>query len=382
MRIVFITNFFNHHQKPLANALYSLVGDDYHFVETEVIDRERVNMGWGEDNIPEFVIKSHKNADVEAQCHAWVDEADVVIIGSAPRSWIANRLKNGKLTFYYSERIYKKKCPIYKLPIHFLKNYKNIIRHKNLYLLCASAYVSADYAKTLTFLNKTYKWGYFPELKTYNDLDGLIENKKKNSILWVSRYIDWKHPEVPVEVAKRLRDEGYDFELKMIGAGELFEQTKTAVADAGLDSVVKVLGPVKANEVRAHMEESEIFLFTSDRNEGWGAVLNESMNSACAVVANGDIGSVPFLLNHGENGYVYKDGDIEDLCAKVKFLLENSDSRKRIARNAYATMVDEWNAENAAHKFIGLCDRMLSGEYKPFPYESGICSQATIISKM
>ena len=100
------------------------------------------------------------------------------------------------------------------------------------------------------------------------------------------------------------------------------------------------------------MEESEIFLFTSDRNEGWGAVLNESMNSACAVVANCAIGSVPFLLNNGDNGYIYKDGDVDDLYNKVKSLLDNADERKCIAKNAYATMVDEWNAENAAQSAL------------------------------
>jgi hypothetical protein len=32
-------------------------------------------------------------------------------------------------------------------------------------------------------------------------------------------------------------------------------------------------------EVRVHMEQSNIYLFTSDFGEGWGAVLNEAMNS-------------------------------------------------------------------------------------------------------
>ena len=34
------------------------------------------------------------------------------------------------------------------------------------------------------------------------------------------------------------------------------------------------------------MEQADIYLFTSDRNEGWGAVANEAMNSACAMVAD------------------------------------------------------------------------------------------------
>lgn len=51
---------------------------------------------------------------------------------------------------------------------------------------------------------------------------------------------------------------------------------------------------MKASEVRSYMEKADIYLFTSDFNEGWGAVLNESMNSGCAVVASHAIGSVPF----------------------------------------------------------------------------------------
>ena len=243
-------------------------------------------------------------------------------------------------------------------------------------MLCNSAFTERDYRLLGFYRKRCYKWGYFTELKVYDDIDTLVDNKKRNSILWVSRYIKLKHPEIPVDVAKRLRDEGYDFELKMIGAGELYEQTKAAVLEANLESAVKVLGPVKASEVRSYMEESEIFLFTSDRNEGWGAVLNESMNSACAVVANGAIGSVPFLLNNGENGYIYKDGDVDDLYNKVKSLLDNADGRKSMAKNAYTTIIDEWNAENAAQKLISLSEKMLAGEYKPAPYENGVCSKA------
>ena len=76
---------------------------------------------------------------------------------------------------------------------------------------------------------------------------------------------------------------------------------------------------------------------------------------------------------------MYPDGDVDALYNKVKQLLKNETERKRIAKNAYSTMVDEWNAENAATKFLLICERMLSGEYKPFPYETGVCSKAEIL---
>ena len=83
---------------------------------------------------------------------------------------------------------------------------------------------------------------------------------------------------------------------------------------------------MKPEQVREYMEKSEIHIFTSDRNEGWGAVLNESMNSACVPVANKAIGSVPYLINDGNNGFMYKDEN--ELYEKVKYLLNNDKDRK------------------------------------------------------
>ena len=379
MKIVFITSFYNHHQKPLADALYSIIGDDYYFIETTPITKERLMLGWGGDERPSYILENYLDEKSKNECQKIIDEADVVIIGSASRRLVDKRLKEGKLTFYYSERPYKIMPPMYKLVVHFLRNLKDIIRHRNLYILCASAYTSADYAKVHTFVGKAYKWGYFTKMKVYDDVEELINCKEPCSILWVARLIKLKHPEYALYVAKRLKSDGYNFKLRMIGNGELEDKAKAYIERENLGDCVEMLGSMKPEEVRAHMEKSEMFLFTSDRNEGWGAVLNESMNSACAVVANSAIGSVPFLMNDGENGYMYQDGNIDDLYEKVKKLLDNAEERKRIAKNAYNTMVEEWNAENAAKKFVALCERMLSGEYKPFPYESGVCSKAEIL---
>ena len=56
MKIVFVSNFYNHHQKPLADALYSMIGDNYHLIETALISSERLKMGWGREEKPQYVI--------------------------------------------------------------------------------------------------------------------------------------------------------------------------------------------------------------------------------------------------------------------------------------------------------------------------------------
>ena len=377
MKIVFVSNFLNHHQLPFCLAMKNTEGIDFWFVANQRTPNFRVAFGYEDMNAKyDFVIRTYEGVAENTLAKFLCEEADVVIIGSASDSYIKNRLKNNKLTFRFSERIYKKKPHIYEIPLRAIKYFIKSGRYRNLYLLCASAFAASDYAKTGTFINKAYKWGYFPEVKFHEDIENLIARKRNKSILWAGRFIDWKHPQIPIEIAKRLKAEGYDFNLAYIGNGELLDATKQLAEKENVFDCVEFLGSMSPKEVREHMENSEIFLFTSDRNEGWGAVLNESMNSGCAVVANENIGSAPFLINNEENGFMYKDGNIDDLYKKVKYLLDNPQKRIDISKKAYETMVNEWNAENAANKLIKLSERIINGEKSPDLFEKGVCSKA------
>ena len=377
--VVFVSNFFNHHQKPFSDAMYQYLGDGYHFIETEPISEERLKMGWGEENIPSFVRKNYVNRLAEIECNNLIEKADVVIIGSAPDHLVRNRIRSGKLVLRYSERLLKKGLELWKYPYRYIKWHRQNPNRANIYMLCASAYTSSDYARFGLFKNRCYKWGYFPAVKRYDDIDQLLELKHPASILWVARLIELKHPELPILVAKRLKDANYSFKMKLIGNGVLEGKIKNLIHVYGLDDCVEMLGIMKPEQVRDYMEKSQIFLFTSDRNEGWGAVLNEAMNSACGVVASSVIGSVPFLVEDGENGYIYKDGDLDDLYNKVKLLLDDRQNRSRLGKNAYITMVDEWNAEIAAERLLCLIEDLVENKIS-YRYLHGPCSKAERIS--
>ncbi len=378
MKLVFVSNYYNHHQSALSESFAKANGVEYSFIETEQMDQERKSLGWGECTYPKFVKQSYISNESEKECLHLIEEADVVIYGSAPIEMIKNRLKQGKLTFKYSERIFKGGFKWYEQPLRFVKNYRRGWCKKNHYLLCASAYAYADYQKTFNFSNRAYNWGYFPAVKSYN-IEELIKDKDTASILWTARFIDWKHPEIPVLIADKLKKEGYHFKLNLIGNGIMEAEIAEMINNKNLGDCVSMLGAMKPEEVRKHMEQSEIFLFTSDFNEGWGAVLNESMNSGCAVVASHAIGSVPFLINDGENGLIYKNGDVNDLYDKVKFLLDNPEYRKKISLKAYKTMTEIWNAEVAAERFLKIAENLLNGESIEGVYSEGPCSKAEVL---
>lgn len=384
MKVTFFSNFLNHHQLPFCLEMTKHIGDNFTFVETEPIEQERLDMGYEDmgEKYP-FTLKSYKNNECYKLALRLGIESDVVIIGSAPEIFIQERMKYNKVTFRYTERILKEGLIRILDPrvVYGIWSQNTRYRNKNMYLLCASAYTAYDMQLFGAYPQKKYKWGYFPKVKKY-DIERLIENKRKNGkivILWAGRFLKCKHPEVAIKVAKLLKQHGYKFKLILIGDGELKENLVTYVNQNQLQDVIDFTGFMNPDEVRKHMEKADIFLFTSDYNEGWGAVLNEAMNSGCAVVASHAIGSVPFLIKHKINGMIYKNGDTEELLNMVMQLSDNDKMRENLGRQAYSTLVEEWNAENATNNFLQLTQAILSGE--EIEISCGPCSIAKTVSQ-
>lgn len=364
----------SHHQYFLSEELYKKTNGEYTFIATEPITEERIKLGWPKIEASYIVELTEKN---EEDILSMIMEADVVIIGSAPYRLVKKRIRAGKLTFTYGERPYKREPSLLTLLVHRLR-YTSQYHYPNVYRLCASAFSPLDYARTNTFVGKSYRWGYFPEVKVYDNFESMYNNKIPNSILWCGRLIDWKHPEVAVSVAQRLKHEGIAFKMDIIGSGYMYEEIAELIKSQKLDSEVTLHSSMTPEKIREYMEKSAIYLFTSDRQEGWGAVLNEAMNSGCAVVANSAIGAVPFLLKDKVNGYIYEDGLIDKAYQKVKVLIENNESRSKVSINAYETMKDIWNPKIAAERLLQLVNGIMRHSNTEL-YDEGPCSLAPII---
>ena len=356
-KMIMVSNYINHHQIPFCNAMHRLLGGEFAFCQTEPMEEERVKMGWNDSEKLPYLICYQDDPETYQK---WIDTCQVVFFGGTDEErYISTRLQEKKPVVRYSERIYKEGQWKAISPRGLRKKYLDHTRYRKdpVYMLCSGAYVSSDFSIVKAYPGKLLRWGYFPETKQY-DIDELMEQKKAGHILWAARFIDWKHPELPVETAAYLRDQGVEFHMDIIGGGEYAQMVSELVEKYELQEKVSLCGFKTPGEVRKYMEQADIFLQTSDRKEGWGAVINEAMNSGCAVVANHMIGAVPFLIRHGENGLIYKDGNKKQLFELTEQLLKNRKDCQQIGRNACKTILGEWNAETAAERLCGLCLRL------------------------
>lgn len=381
MTFTFVSNYINHHQIPLSEALYRELGERYTFIQTMPMEQERIDMGWGVDVRSLPYVQCLYGAEYE--CRKKIAESDVVLFGWTEREDLtASRLDTGKTTLRVSERIYREGQWKAVSPRGLRAKYQEHIKYRrqNVCMLCAGAYTASDFHLIGAYPNKMFKWGYFTALRTYSEerFEALKPQGDVLHIVWAGRFIPLKHPEYAVRLAKTLHDRGYKFCMHMLGDGELEPAIRHEVESLGLTGYFRFYGYTAPEQVRDVMEKCHIHLFTSNHLEGWGAVINEGMNSGCVEVVNAQAGAAPYLIRHGENGLVYPDGRYEKMEALVLDIFRDWDAYKRMGRAAYETIRNTWNADNAARELLRFTRELTKGNI--IPAKDGPLSVAPVIS--
>lgn len=363
MNVIFVSNFLNMHQIPVSDELYKRLGTNYHFIQMEEMTDERKNMGWeiNENKFP-YLIKYNEQSKLVEKL---VDTADVVIHGGTSDFIIKKRIRENKLVIKYDERPFRKNDFEWLNPRRFramLVAHRSC-RKKNVYLLCAGAYVKKDMQLFGAYPHKMYKWGYFPRYYDYGEVGPQKETSGVLSILWSGRMIELKHAEYAIMCAEHLKSQNKRFHLTMIGKGELLNDVKKTICAKGLSDEITVIEQVSHEEMAKKMLEADIFLATSDRREGWCAVVQEAMNQGCVVIANKMIGSVPWLISNKKNGFFYKKKN--DFISIIEMVADLSrQEQRKIGFEAYKVIKNTWNSTVASQHLMELCSYLLKHEGK------------------
>jgi len=376
MKLVFFNNCLNHHQVNVADEFYKLLGDNYAYVATVACNKAGLKGGVDYSTQPYCILAGDSE---EAKRHALelAKNAEVCVFGAESLNYAIERAKSNPsgLSFELSER-WLKRGWINVLSPRLRKwwlAYQRYFRKANFYKLNASAFAAADHLKLHTYKGRMFKWGYFTHVDEDFDVEASIMDASTSEItplMWCSRFLTLKHPELPVLMAKELKDKGYKFMLSMYGDegnaakhDGVYSRKKleALIAELKVGDCVQLMGNRPNNEIIQAMRKNAIFLFTSDSHEGWGAVANESLSCGCVLVGSDAIGSVPYLVENGFNGFKFRSGDADDLTNKVEYLLSHKAELKSMRVNAHERMVDVWGPKHAAYSFLKLISDLQFG---------------------
>ena len=123
-----------------------------------------------------------------------------------------------------------------------------------------------------------------------------------------------------------------DVQLVYVGKGDMERALKQQAMKMGVSDKVKFLG--WRDDVHEIIPVFDLFALPS-LNEGMGRVLVEAMAAGKAVVAS-NVGGIPDLVHHGQNGFLVEPGDVNGLSAAIEKLLADENLRREMGKRGQA----------------------------------------------
>ena len=358
MEIGFVTNIISLHQMALWDSFCSNNELYFSYIYTlkstpeykRYLDRERF-----------YCVYSKQISSI----NDYLDRFDLLIIspGCIHDDRINNYLKGKNNLILYTEHFSKnsiistgirKYIYIFKHIIHRSKVYRDI--NRNSFILSSSSHAGHDYCLTGFKKKNIFKFGYFINYSYNFDLS------TNHNILFCGRNLEWKHPEDAYYVFNYLSK--YDkYHLNIIGLG--FDNSES--------DLIHIHEELEHEDVIDIMHNSEIFIFSSTREEGWGVVLSEAMAAGLIVFANINAGSTSFLVKNGFNGFTYKNR--KQLTKRLRLYCKLSDNEKlKLRNNAVKTIKNLWNADIASKRLFDFCLSKVNNT-KTHKYKNGPLSR-------
>jgi glycosyltransferase involved in cell wall biosynthesis len=367
MKILQVTNIVSHHQLPLARELCKLVGEEnFLFAATEDFDQDRLKNGWQGEYLEKWIIHPNNSIEEKEKFDKFWDEADVVLCGERLISNMQARVDSKKLCFYMSERWWKPPVGILRLfhpgYLKMVLNFRRLSKSPYFHYLPTGPFAAKDIALITSMSERVWRWGYFTEIpNATRDISEVVSSKTVN-VLWVGRMLKWKKVDLLIKVLARLKNEGKDFKLTLVGDGPERERLHI-LADKMLgDKYYTIKDFIPASTVPALMINHDIYVLPSNEYEGWGAVINEAMSVGCAVVASDMTGAGAAMIENGVNGLLFKSGSVDSLYNCLNDLLYDKMYRRKLGSNAQLTMRYKWSPTIASKRFYMLSKSLINSD--------------------
>jgi glycosyltransferase involved in cell wall biosynthesis len=151
-------------------------------------------------------------------------------------------------------------------------------------------------------------------------------------------------------VIARLKAEGLDFHLLLVGEGELEEDIKQSIETLHLTPYVTMTGFRK--DIPEILAAVNILVMPS-RWEGLPMALLEGMAMGKAVIAS-PVGGIPDVIEDGADGLLVAAGDQEAWCMAIRRLIADRELRQQLGEKAQLTVQRHYSAEAVARAYESL----------------------------
>lgn len=155
-------------------------------------------------------------------------------------------------------------------------------------------------------------------------------SKDKKIIMSIGRLNTEKRYDIAIESIYLLSKMRNDFRYYIIGDGPEKKNIVSLIQKYGLEETVFTLGLVEYEKIPLFLNCADVFLLTSDRENG-PIVLKEAMATGCPVVST-DVGDAADIIKTN-NGIVVGCGDIKEIANALNSSLSVTWNRMEVRRS-------------------------------------------------
>lgn len=175
-------------------------------------------------------------------------------------------------------------------------------------------------------------------------------------LVCVARLSGEKGHLVLLDACAELKRREVEFELDLVGDGDLRPRIEAFLQEHGLEKNVRLRGWASGDEVRQALKQARAMVLPSFM-EGLPVVLMEAFALGRPAIAT-HISGIPELVDHGENGWLVPAGNASALAdAMQKALAMPTEELEAMGRRGREAVLERHNAQTEAERLRGLMHR-------------------------
>lgn len=172
-------------------------------------------------------------------------------------------------------------------------------------------------------------------------------------LVCVGRLSEAKGQPLLIEAAARLSAKGIPFELVLAGDGPLRTSLETLIEKYSLGQRVRITGWISSSQVREELLASRAMVLPSFA-EGLPVVVMEAMALRRPVLTT-YVAGIPELVQHGETGWLFPAGSVEELTAAIEDCLSRpAEDLQRMGERGYCRVVARHSIDVEVSKLAEL----------------------------
>lgn len=382
-KLVWATNIWSPHMVPLARELAEELGPGrFAMLVFEAVHEERLRLGWPElSDRPEWLLGPPGNAVESASLAEEIYAAEVAVVGSVPEAIQVKRANTGRLTFLLAERMLKKPWHQIRMlnPRYAggIRRSRALSRRPNVHALAIGGHAPSDLHEIGACESRIWTWAYFVDL---NPMPPAAPRDTPLEVLWAGRMLRWKRVDLLLRAVAAVGLERWFGRCTIVGDGPERDHLMALASKLSLsEGKVRFMDPLPIEDVRKLMRDCDAYVLCSNRFEGWGAVAGEAMSEGSILIGNEAAGAPSAVVRHGENGFLFRDGDGAEIAHILRMVGTDVRLRGKIQQQAWKDIWGLWSPKVGAYRLVRLIDDLLVGGGGP-GYICGPCSRPVPLS--